>query len=225
MVVSVSKVLDAHLMRKAAVGRPAARRWRGSLLGACIRQQWYSAEGVESSNPFPDSLYRVFERGHVVAEVLNRAGREAELAGDLVSFVEEVPLIWEEYNFSGNADAVVERKDGIKEVWEYKSINSRGMQYLKTVKPEHAIQASIYAHILETQTGDPHEARVVYVCADNFQMVEYLLERGWRDRAVRVLKALNYYDKRKPPRLPSRGGDMKAQWPCKGCQWLKECRG
>ena len=115
---SVSKVLDAHLMRKAAIGRPAARRWRGSLLGNCLRQQWYSAEGVESSNPFPDSLYRVFERGHVVAEVLNRAGREAEQAGDLVSFVEEVPLIWEEYNFSGNADAVVERKDGIKEVWE-----------------------------------------------------------------------------------------------------------
>ena len=223
---SVSKVLDAHLMRKAAIGRPAARRWRGSLLGACVRQQWYNAEKVEPSNPFPDSLYRVFERGHVVAEVLNRAGREAERLGLLESFREEVPLVWDEYNFSGNADAVVLRKDGINEVWEYKSINSRGMQYLKGVKPEHAIQASIYAHILEQQTGDPHEARVVYVAADNFQIVEYMLDRAWRDRAMRVLRVLQYFDKRKPPRLPSRSGkDMKAEWPCKGCQWLKECRG
>jgi hypothetical protein len=223
---NVSQVLDLALKEKAKVGRPSARRWRGSLLGACVRQQWYNAEKVEPTNPFPDSLYRVFERGHVVAEVLNRAGREAERLGLLESFREEVPLVWDEYNFSGNADAVVLRKDGINEVWEYKSINSRGMQYLKGVKPEHAIQASIYAHILELQTGDPHEARVVYVAADNFQIVEYMLDRAWRDRAMRVLRVLQYFGERKPPRLPSRRGkDMKAEWPCKGCQWLKECRG
>jgi hypothetical protein len=223
---NVSQVLDLALKEKSKIGRPSARRWRGSLLGACVRQQWYNAEKVEPTNPFPDSLYRVFERGHVVAEVLNRAGREAERLGLLESFREEVPLVWDEYNFSGNADAVVLRKDGINEVWEYKSINSRGMQYLKGVKPEHAIQASIYAHILELQTGDPHEARVVYVAADNFQIVEYTLDRAWRDRAMRVLRVLQYFDKRMPPRLPSRRGkDMKAEWPCKGCQWLKECRG
>jgi len=223
---NVSQVLDLALKEKAKIGRPSVRRWRGSLLGACVRQQWYNAEKVEPSNPFPDSLYRVFERGHVVAEVLNRAGREAERLGLLESFQEEVPLVWDEYNFSGNADAVVLRKDGIYEVWEYKSINSRGMQYLKGVKPEHAIQASIYAHILEQQTGDPHEARVVYVAADNFQIVEYMLDRAWRDRAMRVLRVLQYFGERKPPRLPSRRGkDMKAEWPCKGCQWLKECRG
>ena len=223
---NVSQVLDVALKAKAEVGRPSVRRWRGSLLGSCIRQQWYNAEKVEPSNPFPDSLYRVFERGHVVAEVLNRAGREAERLGLLESFREEVPLVWDEYNFSGNADAVVLRKDGINEVWEYKSINSRGMQYLKGVKPEHAIQASIYAHILELQTGDPHEARVVYVAADNFQIVEFTLDRAWRERAVRVLRVLQYFGERKPPRLPSRNGkDMKAEWPFKGCQWLKECRG
>jgi hypothetical protein len=223
---TVAEILDLALMEKAKVGRPSVNRWRGSLLGGCIRQQWYSTEGVTPTNPFPDSLYRVFERGHVVADVLNRAGLLAETQGLLVSFREEVPILWNEKNFSGNADAVVEWPNGIKEVWEYKSINSRGMQYLKGVKPEHAIQASIYAHVLEMQSGDPHEARVVYVAADNFQIVEYKLDREWRNRAVRILNVLNYYGKRKPPRLPSRRGkDMKAEWPCKGCQWLKECRG
>jgi predicted RecB family nuclease len=223
---TVAEILDLALMEKAKVGRPSVNRWRGSLLGGCIRQQWYSTEGVTPTNPFPDSLYRVFERGHVVADVLNRAGLLAETQGLLVSFREEVPILWNEKNFSGNADAVVEWPNGIKEVWEYKSINSRGMQYLKGVKPEHAIQASIYAHVLEMQSGDPHEARVVYVAADNFQIVEYKLDREWRNRAMRILNVLNYYGKRKPPRLPSRRGkDMKAEWPCKGCQWLKECRG
>lgn len=222
----VSDILDAALAEKAKIGRPSARRWRGSLLGGCVRQHWYSAEGVEPTNPFPDSLYRIFERGHVVADVMNRAGLLAETNGLLVSYREEVPIIWEEKNFSGNADAVVELNNGIKEVWEYKSTNSRALQYLKNVKPEHAIQASIYAHVLEMQTGDPHEARVVYILADNFQIIEFKLDREWRNRAVRILDVLQYYGKRKPPRLPDHRGRKRAdEFPCKGCQWLKECRG
>jgi hypothetical protein len=39
-----SAILDGYLARKAEVGRPAVARWRGSLLGACIRQQWYATE-------------------------------------------------------------------------------------------------------------------------------------------------------------------------------------
>jgi hypothetical protein len=100
------------------------------------------------------------------------------------------------------------------------------MQYIRTVKPEHAVQASIYAHVMEQQLGEPVDARVIYAAAEDFKLLEFTLERGWRDRALRVLRVLQYYGKRKPPRLPSRRGkDMKAEWPCKGCQWLRECRG
>jgi hypothetical protein len=88
-----SSILDGYLARKAEIGRPAVARWRGSLLGACIRQQWYAAEKVEPSNPFPDNLYRIFERGHAVAEVLNKAGHDALAAGDLLEFQEEVPIL------------------------------------------------------------------------------------------------------------------------------------
>ena len=102
-----SGILDGYLARKAAVGRPAIARWRGSLLGACVRQQWYAAEKVEPSNPFPDNLYRIFERGHAVAEVLNKAGKDALEAGELLSFQEEVPVLLPEYDFSGNVDALV----------------------------------------------------------------------------------------------------------------------
>jgi len=225
-VTSVSEILDAHLVRKAEVGRPALRRWRGSLLGSCIRQQWYSAEGTPITNPFPSSLYRIFERGHAVAETLNQAGRAAKEAGDLADFQEEVPLLLEEYDFSGNADAVVTYPDETREVWEYKSTTFRGMGYIKSVKPEHAVQASIYAHILEKETGVPHGARVIYATAEDYRLLEFRLDPAWRQRALRVLRVLQWYGKRKPPRLPSRRGkDMKAEFPCKGCQWLKECRG
>lgn len=221
-----SGILDGYLARKAAVGRPAAARWRGSLLGACIRQQWYAAEKVEPSNPFPDNLYRIFERGHAVAEVLNKAGKDALAAGELTAFEEEVPIYLPAFDFSGNVDAAVTWPDGTNEVWEYKSTTNRGMQYIREVKPEHAVQASIYAHILEKDTGKPFEARVIYAAAEDFKLLEFKLDRAWRDRALRVLRVLQYFGKRKPPRLPSRRGkDMKAEWPCKGCQWLKECRG
>jgi hypothetical protein len=203
-----SGILDGYLKRKAEVGRPAIARWRGSLLGACVRQQWYAAEKVEPTNPFPDNLYRIFERGHAVAEILNKAGRDALEAGELLDFQEEVPVLLPEYEFSGNVDALVKWPDGTHEVWEYKSTTNRGMQYIREVKPEHAVQASIYA------------------AAEDFKLLEFKLDRGWRDRAIRVLKVLQYFGKRKPPRLPSRRGkDMKAEWPCKGCKWLKECRG
>lgn len=221
-----SELFDSHLKRKAEVGRPAKARWRGSLLGSCIRQQWYAAEKVEPTNPFSDSLYRIFERGHAVAEVLNQAGRSALEVGQLLEFHEEVPLLWEEYDFSGNADALVRYPDGRLEVWEYKSTTGRGIGYIREVKPEHAVQASIYAHILEREIGEPVEARVIYATAEDYKFLEFYLDRAWRDRAMRVLKVLQYFGKRKPPRLPDRRGkDMKAEWPCKGCQWLKECRG
>ena len=221
-----SELFDSHLKRKAEVGRPAKARWRGSLLGGCVRQQWYAAEKVDPSNPFPDNLYRIFERGHAVAEVLNQAGRSALEVGQLLEFHEEVPLLWDEYDFSGNADALVRYPDGRLEVWEYKSTTLRGIGYIREVKAEHAVQASIYAHILEKEIGEPVEARVIYATAEDYKFLEFYLDRAWRDRAVRVLKVLQYFGKRKPPRLPSRRGkDMKAEWPCKGCQWLKECRG
>lgn len=164
-----SGILDGYLTRKAEVGRPAVARWRGSLLGACIRQQWYAAENVKPSNPFPDNLYRIFERGHAVAEVLNKAGKDALAAGELLAFQEEVPLLLPEFDFAGNADAFVTWPDGNREVWEYKSTTNRGMQYIRKVKPEHAVQASIYAHILEQDTGEPVEARVVYAAAEDFK--------------------------------------------------------
>ena len=87
-------------------------------------------------------------------------------------------------------------------------------------------RSSIYAHILEQEIGESVEARVIYATAEDYKFLEFYLDRGWRDRAIRILKVLQYFGKRKPPRLPSRRGkDMKAEWPCKGCQWLKECRG
>jgi hypothetical protein len=130
-----SGILDGYLARKAEIGRPAVARWRGSLLGACIRQQWYAAEKVEPSNPFPDNLYRIFERGHAVAEVLNKAGKDALEAGELLEFQEEVPVLLPEFDFSGNVDALVKWPDGRREVWEYKSTTNRGMQYIREVKP------------------------------------------------------------------------------------------
>ncbi len=221
-----SAILDGYLARKAEVGRPAVARWRGSLLGACIRQQWYATEKVPPTNPFPDNLYRIFERGHAVAEVLNKAGKDALAAGELLEFQEEVPVLLPEFEMSGNVDALVKWPDGRREVWEYKSTTNRGMQYIREVKPEHAVQASVYAYILEKELGEPVEARVIYAAAEDFKLLEFRLDRGWRDRALRVLRVLQYFGKRKPPRLPSRRGkDMKAEWPCKGCQWLKECRG
>lgn len=206
--------------------RPSSTPFRGSTLGGCLRAQHYSATGVEPSNPFEPRLYRIFEQGHVIADVLYK---KLEASGLFDSIQFEVPVLWEEKNFSGNIDILVQWKGATEEeVIELKSMNSRGFTYLKAPKPEHAIQAASYALAREHLTGSPVTARVVYVSKDDFRIAEYTVGSEWYDKALRVLEVGNKFldQGRIPWRLPlAEGQDVKKKWPCAGCQWLTKCRG
>lgn len=191
-----------------------------------MRAQHYAATGEEPSNPFEPRLYRIFEQGHVIADVLYK---KLEASGLFDSIQFEVPVVWPEMNFSGNIDILVRWKgEENEEVLELKSMNSRGFTYLKGPKPEHAIQAASYALTRENLTGASVSARVVYVSKDDFRIAEYTVDREWYDRALRVLEVGNKFlsQGRMPWRLPLvEGEDPKKKWPCAGCQWLTKCRG
>ncbi len=47
------------------------------------------------------------------------------------------------------------------------------------------------------QLGEPVEARVIYAAAEDFKLLEFRLDRAWRDRALRVLRVLQYYGNQK----------------------------
>jgi hypothetical protein len=133
---TVAQAFDLGL-QNTRTERPASTPFRGSTLGGCLRAQYYAYNNVEPSNPFEPRLYRIFEQGHVIADVLYK---KLEASGLFDSIQFEVPVVWEEMGFSGNIDILVTWKgDDNEEVIELKSMNSRGFSYLKGPKPEHAI--------------------------------------------------------------------------------------
>lgn len=215
----VAKKIDDVLVARNEVGRPSKRKWRGSLLGGCIRAHWYSANNVPMSEPFDGGTLRIFAMGHAVSAFLEGALREAY--GDKIQF--EVPVESPEDNFAGNIDALI-KLDDRHIILEFKSIKHNGFIRLNDAKPEHKVQASAYARFYAASLEDAPdiETWVVYVSKDAYEIKEFEVEVDWENRAKRVLDVLNYYGDRLPPRLPNAS---KRKWPCGWCNWRTECLG
>lgn len=219
-------LLDDVLAARNRIGRPAATTWRGSLLGSCIRRQVYEARGVTATNPPDARTLRVFQRGHVVGEMLTELLTEHP---DVLFAVFEVDLLWAARDFSGHPDVLIWFKDGHVELWEVKSTHSQGFRYLgDTAKADHEIQAAAYAEVLAgVYDIEVDGIRVVYVSADDWRMAEFPVPEGRRGDVRRILTALDYYHSRGrlPPRLRFGPGlDPRKRFPCSYCPFLDACR-
>lgn len=214
----VESGLNKALAERQKIGRPSVRKWRGSLLGGCIRAHWYSANKVPMSEPFDESTLRVFAMGNAVGDFLQQALTEAY--GDKIRF--EIPVVSDGNDFAGNIDALLE--DGDKLVFlEFKSMKHQGFIRLKQPKPEHAVQVGSYAKFYDPSDTREREAWVVYVDKDDYSIQEFQIDpQSWGRTAQRILNVLSYYGDRKPPRLP---GASERKWPCGWCNWRTECIG
>lgn len=220
---SVKSAVEAVLLDRAP--RPSKQKWRGSLLGGCVRAHWYDANGVPESEPFDDKLYGIFKVGNVLGEeivtILSSSAKFTEV-------LPEVPVEIPEWNFAGNIDAVVTWEDGTKSILEFKTESSNARKFRKEEpKREHMIQASSYAAALRHLGTPVDDVRVVYIEKDTFSIDEYVIPEEWEERALRTLRVLNYYGDRKPPRIPDAWAKSpKGGWkyPCSYCRWQTECR-
>lgn len=216
--------VDEVLAARNVIGRPSKRKWRGSLLGGCIRAHWYSANGVPPSEPFTADTLRIFAMGNAVGNFLQDILQEKY--GDRIEF--EVPVESDKNDFAGNIDGLLRLEDDCYAVLEFKSIKSGGFKRLKEAKPEHATQVASYARFLGEAYDDAGidvslEAWVIYVCKDSFELIEFPVDiPSWGDRAQRVLNVLNYYGDRTPPRFPDAA---RRKWPCGWCNWKAVCLG
>jgi predicted RecB family nuclease len=220
---SVKNVIEAQLVKREP--RPSKQKWRGSLLGGCVRAHWYDANSVPETEPFEDKLFGIFKVGNVLGEVIVDILKES---GELVKIDPEVPVEVPEWNFAGNIDAVVEWKDGKRSVLEFKTESSFARKFRKgEPKREHMIQSSSYAAVLDHLGTPVDDVRVVYIEKDTFSIDEYIIPPEWKDRALRTIGVLNYYGDRIPPRIPdawakSPKGELK--YPCSYCRWKTACR-
>lgn len=214
----VESGIDSALAKRQEIGRPSKQKWRGSLLGGCVRAHWYSANKVPMSEPFTPETLRVFAMGNAVGSFLEEALTEAY--GDKIKF--EIPVQEETYEFAGNIDGLLDLGDKLVFL-EFKSIKHQGFIRLKEPKKEHAVQVGSYARFYDQADERPREAWVVYVDKEDFSIREFQIDiPSWGDVAQRILGVLSYYGDRKPPRLP---GASERKWPCGWCNWRKECIG
>jgi hypothetical protein len=213
-------------LRSSRTERPPSDKWRGSLLGSCLRQQWYYANGETPTDDRGDEVFRIFERGHIINDSFNRRLRDSE---HLISYEEEVPVSIPELRFAGNADGVVQWKDGQHELIEYKSVKDSAWKFIP--KPEHQIQASIYAECLTRMRGHEYSARLVYIRASDLVTAEFIVDEQWKNKSLRILKILNSdrFKDTPPWRLPEEKYRSKktGNWlfPCGYCPFLTKCRG
>jgi hypothetical protein len=219
--VTVRDLIDSALAEERLIGRPALRRWRGSMLGGCLRAQYYAAEKIPESNPPDARALRVFARGRAVADVLNHYIGQDERVEHYESEVwAELPA----WNFAANVDGLIWWRDGsAPTALEFKSTHAKGMTWVaKEPKPEHAVQAAAGRLALERALDRRVACRLVYISSDDWRMTEHEIGEEWDGRALRVLAALHYFDRdgRRPPRLIRR----REQFPCSWCSWLDLCR-
>lgn len=206
--------------------RPSKRKWRGSLLGGCIRAHWYDSNGVPETEPFDDKLYGVFKVGNMFGEEIVKMLSESE---EISSLEAEVPVEIDDMDFAGNIDALVTWKSGKVSLLEFKSESANARRYRGgEPKKEHLVQAASYGVALRKAGRHVDDVRVVYFDKDSFTPDEYLVPEEWGERALRILKVMNYYGDRTPPRIPEEvASNGKGGWkyPCSYCRWKTECRG
>lgn len=219
---SVREAVEAQLSKREP--RPSKQKWRGSLLGGCIRAHWYESNGVPETEPFEEKLFGIFKVGNVLGEEIVKV---LEDSGEFKSIKPEVPVEIPEWNFAGNIDALVEWKDGRRSILEFKTESSNARKYRKgEPKKEHMIQSSSYAAALKHLGEIVDDVRVVYIEKDSFSIDEYIIPEEWQERALRTLRVLNYYGDRKPPRIPDAWAKTSKglKYPCSYCRWQTECR-
>lgn len=121
-----------------------------SQVGTCCRARYYARTGEKSDvNSVDGRARRIFDNGtHYHLRM------QDYMLNMKLLLMDEVPVLDEEHNIQGHTDGILNisrNLDTVEEcaILELKSINSRGFESLKAVKPEHKMQGLVYVYCIE----------------------------------------------------------------------------
>ena len=166
--------------------------WYPTQLGFCNRAAILQHASLKG-NPHDDITLRRFFMGNVVHKAIQESHPWKVIGSEL-------RVRNEEYKVSGKIDTLSVTPDGILEVQEYKSINSRSFSYSDLPKREHILQLAVYliwqancnqcvavvdgAEITNTFCGLcnttrkiplPQRGRLVYISKDDLRIEEFIV--------------------------------------------------
>jgi CRISPR/Cas system-associated exonuclease Cas4 (RecB family) len=173
----------------------------------CDRQIGYDLLGTEQHENIDPRLRRIFDTGHALHDIVQRA---LEMAVE--GFEPEVRVIDEKLKISGHCDGRLSPTDGL----EIKSIGSKGFANLQKAKPEHEIQATLYGAILGFE-----RIHYVYVNKETGDIAAYTVpvsRKIWHKHAARAANINKTID----------AGDMPPpidkDYVCRRCSYAWICK-
>lgn len=148
----VTAPLDKYLFEEA--NRPNDRAVNvnaPSQAGKCNRANYYMRMQYENDGTIDPRTQRIFDNGTYTHERLQSYLLEMELL-----YMDEVPLINDEFNIQGHTDGFLNLTDEVG-ILEIKSINDNQFGQLRDAKEEHKKQGLIYLFCAEERRLWLHE--------------------------------------------------------------------
>jgi CRISPR/Cas system-associated exonuclease Cas4 (RecB family) len=173
----------------------------------CDRRIGYDLQGIDQNDRIDPRLRRIFDAGHALHDVVQRA-----LDMAVKGFEPEVTVSDESLKIYGHCDGRLTATDGL----EIKSISSKGFATLKKAKPEHEIQATLYGAILGFE-----RIHYVYVNKETGDIAAYevpVSRKIWHKQAARASNIV------KTVELGNLPPKIEQDYICKRCPYAWHCR-
>ena len=140
----VTAPLDQYLFEQANKPNDRAVNVNApSQAGKCNRANYYMRKQYPSDGSIDPRTQRIFDNGSYTHERLQTYLLEMELL-----YMDEVPLINDEYHIQGHTDGFINLTDEVA-ILEIKSINDNQFNQLRDAKEEHKRQGLVYLYCAE----------------------------------------------------------------------------
>lgn len=189
-----------------------------SEIGYCLRKTFFQ---IMNPKPFPIELLGIFELGNILhdkmTDILELMAKKA--GSEILRVDSEKRIVFyfpeDDFRISGQYDDLVFLKNGKTILVEKKSIkNFTPFKYKNCAKPEHIMQANIYAKALM-----PDETQIVYISKENMNVKSFVVVPDMKIVKEAISRARTLHlaveSKVPPPKEKS--------WICKYCDYNEEC--
>ena len=182
--------------------------------GKCVRYHYYMLSGVRKENTFNARLLRILHRGNTIHEMMQKNLEDMKVLRSA-----EIPIEWNDPPIKGHCDGVISYNGRIILI-EIKSISGAGFDQRvqwKRAKPEHLLQAYIYAYILKIDI-----IWIVYYnkATEEIEIFEYPANKEVAEKQIKKWK--KWYQVWQDGELPKR--PFKIDSPaCSSCPLAKHC--
>jgi len=208
---TIQDIIDKELeiKQEARSSRERSGKISPSLLGRCLRCQYWYRKNETPTNPPDSRSLRIFKCGSLFHDFVQK-----------FLPAHQIEVLAETDDIKGFADIVVD-----DEVMDIKSVHSRQFHYLR--KPKYDINKEKETNILQLMTYcwilKKEKGRLVFISKDDLCIAEYAFYlKNWRDKIQAEIDILRWHweNKELPAAKPRAYNGKEGKY----CNYRDKCR-